>query len=388
MVTATVTAIVAAAGRGRRFGAEYNKVLASLAGRTVLHWSLRTLQRSGAVDAAVVVTGAGDLDAVRAIAADFPFVHAVVEGGAERYDSVLAALSALPAGTEWVAVHDGARPLASPELVAAVVAAAREHGAALPATAVSDTVKRSADGVETTETVDRRGLFAVQTPQVFRRDLLVAAYDRAAADGAAATDDAGYVERLGHAIRLVPGERANLKITLPEDLRMAEALLNPHPITRTGFGYDVHRLVAGRPLVLGGVELTHPAGLGLDGHSDADVLLHAVMDALLGAAALGDIGALFPNTDEQYRGASSLTLLREVARRVRAAGWEPVHVDAMLLAERPRIRPHVDTMRARIAAALGVAVDAVSVKATTNETLGFEGREEGIAAHAVATLRS
>jgi 2-C-methyl-D-erythritol 4-phosphate cytidylyltransferase/2-C-methyl-D-erythritol 2,4-cyclodiphosphate synthase len=382
-----VTAILAAAGRGRRFGAPENKVFAPLAGKTVLHWSLAALERCPDVDAVVVVTAADDLSRVRALAAGCSKAHAVCEGGAERHDSVWNALQAVPSGTELVAVHDGARPLASPELISAVIHAARLHGAALPAGPVSDTLKRSEDGAEAWETVDRSGLYAVQTPQAFHYDLLVRAYRSARDEGFSGTDDASYVERLGHPVRLVPGGRENLKITVAEDLRMAEALLAGSLSLRTGFGYDVHRLAPGRPLVLGGVLLEHPEGLGLDGHSDADVLLHALADALLGAAALGDIGEHFPNTDPRYRGVSSLLLLAEVAGKLRQAGWEPVNVDAMLLAERPRIRPYVDAMRGCIAEALGVGVDAVSVKATTNERLGFEGREEGMAAHAVATIR-
>lgn len=382
-----VTAIVAAAGKGRRFGGDENKVFAPLAGKTVLHWTLHQLTASGAVDAIVIVAGAEDLARVREIAGAFPNVHAVCEGGAERYDSVQNALAAVPEGTEWVAVHDGARPLATPALIASVIGEAQEHGAALPATPVSDTLKRSEHGEETRETVDRRGLYAVQTPQAFRRALLVEAYRAAGEAGFTGTDDASYVERLGQPVCLVPGERNNLKITVQEDLKMAEALLSPSPVVRTGFGYDVHRLAPNRRLVLGGVELQHPQGLGLDGHSDADVLLHAIADAVLGAAALGDIGEHFPNTDERFRGVSSLVLLGAVATLVRERGWEPVNVDAMLLAERPKIRPHVDTMRRRIAEALEIGADCVSVKATTNERLGFVGREEGMAAHAVATLR-
>jgi 2-C-methyl-D-erythritol 4-phosphate cytidylyltransferase/2-C-methyl-D-erythritol 2,4-cyclodiphosphate synthase len=380
-----VTAIVAAAGRGRRFGAPENKVFARLAGRPVLHHTLSTLQACVDIDALVLVTGAEDLDRVREIAAAFPKTTAVCEGGAERYDSVWNALRAVPAAAEWVAVHDAARPLASLALISSVIQAARESGAALPATAVSDTLKRSPDGRDTRETVERAGLYGVQTPQVFARDLLVRAYESAREAGFTGTDDASYVERLGHRVRLVPGERTNLKITVAEDLRMAEALLGGG--TRTGFGYDVHQLTPGRPLFLGGVAMEHPDGLGLEGHSDADVLLHAISDALLGAAALGDIGEHFPNTDERYRGASSIALLRVVAEKVREAGWEPVNVDAMLLAERPKIRPHVSRMRAGIAEALGLPPDRVSVKATTNERLGFVGREEGMAAHAVATVR-
>lgn len=383
-----VTGIVAAAGKGRRFGASENKVFAPLRGRTVLHHSLDALARCPDVDRLVIVTAADDLERVREIAGSFTKVHAVCEGGAERYHSVRNALAQVPEGTELVAIHDGARPLISPALVSAVVQAARESGAALPATAVSDTLKRSPDGNATVETVDRRTLYGVQTPQVFRLELLLRAFQAAEAEGFTGTDDASYVERLGHPVRLVPGERTNIKITVAEDLRMAEALMGRRPTIRTGFGYDVHRLVPGRPLVLGGVELEHPTGLGLEGHSDADVLLHAIADALLGAAALGDIGLHFPNTDPQYRGISSLVLLREVAGKLRAGGWEIVNVDAMLLAERPKIRPHVDQMRERIAEALETSVEQISLKATTNERLGFEGREEGIAAHAVATIQA
>jgi 2-C-methyl-D-erythritol 4-phosphate cytidylyltransferase/2-C-methyl-D-erythritol 2,4-cyclodiphosphate synthase len=382
-----VSAIVAAAGKGRRFGAPENKVFAPLAGQTVLHWSILRLVDSRAVDEVVIVTGSEDLKRVGEIAAGFPIVRTVCEGGAERYNSVVNALAHVTAGTEVVAVHDGARPLTTPELIAAVIREAKEHGAALPAIPVSDTLKRSEDGAETRETVERKGLYGVQTPQAFRYDLLVEAYRSAAEAGFTGTDDASYVERLGHPVRLVPGERNNLKITVQEDLQMAEALLSPALTIRTGFGYDVHQLIPDRKLVLGGVPLEHPQGLGLDGHSDADVLLHAIADALLGAAALGDIGEHFPNTDERYRGVSSLVLLGAVAKLVREKGWEPVNVDAMLLAERPKIRPHVITMRTRIAEALEISPEAVSVKATTNERLGFEGREEGMAAHAVATIR-
>lgn len=381
-----VTAIVAAAGRGRRFGAPENKVFAPLAGRTVLHWSIAALEACPAVDALVVVTGADDLQRVHEVAAPFAKLAAVCEGGAERYDSVCRALEAVPPATTYVAVHDGARPLVRPELVAAVIEEARKYGAALPATAVSDTLKRSPDGRDTRKTVDRAGLYEVQTPQVFHRELLVEAYEAARAEGFAGTDDASYVERFGHPVRLVPGDRTNLKITVAEDLRMAEALMGRAREVRTGFGYDVHRLTPGRALVLGGIAIEHPEGLGLAGHSDADVLLHAISDALLGAAALGDIGQHFPNSDPRFAGISSLLLLGEVAGLVRAAGWQVMNVDAMLLAERPRIRPHVEAMRAAIAGALGVEAGRVSIKATTNERLGFEGREEGMAAHAVATL--
>lgn len=385
-----VTAILAAAGRGRRFGAPESKVFAHLAGTSVLRRSLLMLEACPSVDAAVVVCGSADLDRAQAEAAGCSRVVAICAGGEERHHSVVNALAAVPSRTEWVAVHDAARPLCSTALFEAVIAAARGTGAALPALPITDTLKYSADGRTALQTVPRAGLYSVQTPQVFRCDLLREAYS-SAPPGFAGTDDASYVERLGHPVALVPGELSNLKITVAEDLSLAETLLHrqqraPIPAIRTGFGYDVHRLAPGLPLVLGGVPLIHPGGLGLEGHSDADVLLHAIADALLGAAALGDIGRHFPNTDPAYRGISSLVLLERAMSAVRAAGWEVGNVDATLLAEQPRIAPHVEEMRSRIASALRTTTERVSVKATTNERLGFSGREEGIAAHAVATL--
>jgi len=379
-----VTAIIAAAGRGTRMGAAFNKVLLPLAGRPILLRTIEALERCKEIEAIVLVTGREDLGAVEGLVDGHAKVSAVVEGGAARCDSVVRGLSVLPPGTEWVAVHDGARPMVSPQLVSALVAAVRETGAAIPALPVSDTVKRSKDGRTVSGAADRAELRAVQTPQVFARDLLERAYRDAAGTGFTGTDDASYVERLGHPVTLVPGERRNIKMTDQEDLRMAEALLGREQ--RTGFGYDVHRLSPGRGLTLGGVVLEHPAGLGLDGHSDADVLLHAIADAVLGAATMDDIGHHFPNQDPRYAGISSLILLREVARLVAADGWTVLHVDAMLLAERPRIRSHVPQMRENIADALGCRADSVSVKATTGEGLGFVGKEEGMAAQAVATL--
>jgi 2-C-methyl-D-erythritol 4-phosphate cytidylyltransferase/2-C-methyl-D-erythritol 2,4-cyclodiphosphate synthase len=380
-------AIVAAAGRGSRFGAGRNKVFSLLGGRPLLYWSLRALELAPSIHDVVIAAGGEDQAAVAALVreAGFQKVRGLCEGGAERPDTVRSGLRELPPAAAFVAVHDGARPLARVTLVESLVAAARAHGAAVPALPVADTLKRSADGVNARETVDRSGLFTVQTPQVFRRDWLTTAYAAAAEAGFTGTDDAAYVERLGHPVRLVPGDRDNVKITLPGDLDHAERLLAARSRTRTGFGYDVHPLVAGRPLVLGGIALDHP--VGLDGHSDADVLLHAIGDALLGAACLGDIGLHFPNTDGRYRGASSLALLGEVSRLLQAAGFVPEHVDATLIAEAPKIRPHVDAMRANIAIAVGLSPGQVSVKATTNERLGFVGREEGMAAHAVATVR-
>jgi 2-C-methyl-D-erythritol 4-phosphate cytidylyltransferase/2-C-methyl-D-erythritol 2,4-cyclodiphosphate synthase len=291
-----------------------------------------------------------------------------------------------------VLVHDGARPLVSPGLLAQAVAEAAAHGSAVAALPVIDTLKRAPDGQHVTGTVDRTGLWAVQTPQAFRRELLCEAHRRAAQEGYRGTDEASLVEHSGHPVRLIPGERTNLKITLPEDFIVAEALLQaPTPplapmsvSCRVGWGYDIHRLVPGRPLWLGGVCI--PFEKGLAGHSDADALLHAIADALLGALNAGDLGQHFPDTDERYRDAASLDLLRQVAELMRQEGYAVGNVDAMILAEAPRLAPYRAAMQECIAAALRCAPEQISLKATTCEGLGAIGAGQGIAAQAVVIL--
>lgn len=292
-----------------------------------------------------------------------------------------------------MAVHDGARPLVTPVLIARVVAAAAKHGAAIPALPVGETVKRTnPSSTQVAETLDRRPLRLAQTPQVFGTELLRRAYAEAAAAaaGGQVTDDAQLVEAAGGVVRLVQGDPDNIKITLPEDLAVAEALLARRQggsgggALRVGHGYDVHRLVVGRALVLGGVALKHP--LGLLGHSDADVLCHAAGDALLGAAALGDLGQHFPHDDPALRGISSLELLRRISALLHGAGCRLENLDVTVACQRPLLRPHVLAMRENLARALGVEPSQVSVKATTTEGLGFVGREEGIEARAVALV--
>lgn len=385
----TCAAVIVAAGRGRRLGAKLNKVFLPLAGRPLLWWTLRAFEACQEVREVVLVVGAGEERKARELvrAANFGKVGAVCAGGASRGESVRAGLACLPDHAELVAVHDGARPLVTPALIGACVEAAARHGAALPALPVTDTLKHAAPDGTLAATVERAGLYTVQTPQVFRRALLTQAYERARADGVEGTDDASLVERIGHPVHPVPGDPDNLKVTVADDLPRAAALLErryPPGETRVGIGYDVHRLVPDRPLRLGGVSIPHSHGLL--GHSDADVLLHAICDALLGAAALGDIGLHFPNTDPRYAGIASIELLRAVVRMLADHGWEPRQIDATLLAEAPRVRPHVPAMQAAIAAALGCPIERVSLKATTSEGLGFVGRREGIAAWAVATV--
>ena len=392
-----VAAVVVAAGRGQRLAAP-DKVLLPLAGQPMLAWSLAAIAATPQIGTVVVVAGEHTIAAVEALIEERAFqkVVAVVPGGERRQDSVAAGLAALPGQTEVVLIHDGARPLADADLFRRCAEAAATTGAVIAAMPVADTLKRVAGADRVIAgTVDRSGLWAAQTPQAFRLDVLRRAF--ASNAGADVTDEALLCEAAGIPVQVVPSSSANLKVTHPEDVAVAEALLlartplqeiaplpaSPPPF-RTGIGYDIHRFAPGRRLVLGGVEIPHE--LGLDGHSDADVLLHAIADAILGAAALGDIGQHFPPGDARFRDADSQDLLRESVRLARAAGWAPANIDATLLAEAPRIGPHVPLMRERITACLGLGPDAVGVKATTNETLGAIGRREGIAALAVATL--
>lgn len=373
-----------------------NKAFLPLGGEPVLYSTLRRLSAVPEIEEIVVVVAPGEVETARERLRDggFTKVKAVVPGGDERQRSVAAGLAALSPAIDTVVVHDGARPLVEPSTVrAALSALGGQDGPAgiSVGVPVKDTIKVVGQDGLIRETPPRHELWAVQTPQVFPVGLLREAHARAEAEGVTATDDCALLERLGVPVRMVQGSFTNLKITTPEDLAFAEAVLAGGGFgretgggLRVGLGYDVHRLVEGRPLILGGVAIPHSRGLL--GHSDADVLAHAVMDALLGAASLGDLGRHFPDTDPEYEGADSLSLLRQVAQKVADRGCRVVNVDCVVVAESPRLAAHVRTMQERLAAALGCLPAAVSVKATTTEGLGFEGREEGIAAQAVCLL--
>lgn len=389
MTTDAAVAIIPAAGQGRRMGGEVPKQYLPLEGRPLLWHTLSALERSPLIRALILAVRPEDRQLAEQLAAGFAKVRCLVPGGEERGDSVRAGLGATNADDGIVLVHDAVRPFVSLSLIERVVAAAREWGAAIPALLVRETIKVVGDG-QVVETPPRSRLRAAQTPQGFRRSLLLEAFGRQEG-GTPATDEAMLVERLGHPVRVVEGEVENLKITTPEDLAWAAWWLQHSAggqmqmsSVRVGQGYDVHRLEVGRALVLGGV--TIPFERGLAGHSDADVLIHAIMDALLGAAGLGDIGRLFPDTDPRYRGISSLLLLQEVGARLQQEGAHILNIDATLLAQRPRVAPHVPEMIARMAGALQLEPGRLSVKATTTECLGFVGREEGIAAQAVALI--
>ncbi len=306
-------------------------------------------------------------------------------GGATRQATVRNALALLPAGVSMVAVHDAARPLVDHALLDRLVATAQRSGTAVPALPVQDTLKRSDDGQTVLETAPREGLYRVQTPQLFRADWLINAHRRAAEEGfEQATDDAQLLERAGYPVHLVAGDPCNLKLTTPDDLSLLRLYAGERASTRTGIGYDIHQLTEGRTLMLGGVSIDY--AYGLLGHSDADVVLHAICDALLGAAALGDIGQHFPNSDPRWKDASSLTLLTHVNALLAQHGWRPLHIDAMALAEAPKLAPYIPQMRQQIAHTLGILPEQVSIKATTNEGMDAVGERRAIACYAVATI--
>jgi 2-C-methyl-D-erythritol 4-phosphate cytidylyltransferase/2-C-methyl-D-erythritol 2,4-cyclodiphosphate synthase len=375
-------AILVGAGSGRRMGG-VRKAFMEMAGRTLVERSADRLAAAPEVGAVVLVLHPEDLERGQALVGRNKIVAAVA-GGARRQDSVRAGLAALPE-CEVVLIHDAARPLVDPGVVSRVACVARNLGAALAACPVADTLKRS-KGTAVAGTLDRKGLWAAQTPQGFRRELYEELSARAAGEGIEVTDDAAVFEHYGREVELVPSPASNLKITTPEDLALAEQLVaGGRPQSpRAGTGYDVHALEPGRRLVLGGVEV--PSEKGPRAHSDGDVLCHAVMDALLGAAALGDIGQHFPDSDERYRGARSLDLLARVREKLDAAGFRAVNVDATVMLERPKLGELKARMAAELASTLGIDTSAVSVKAGTNEGFGEIGEGRAVACQAAAAV--
>jgi 2-C-methyl-D-erythritol 4-phosphate cytidylyltransferase/2-C-methyl-D-erythritol 2,4-cyclodiphosphate synthase len=351
----------------------------------MLTHSLAAAQRARTISTIILVLPAGEVAAGKErFSGRFPKLAGVVAGGAERQDSVRAGGEA--AGEcDVLVVHDAARPFVLPEMFDAVAVEASRCGAAVAAIPVSDTVKETDGSGGIVRTIDRARLVLSQTPQAFRRDLLIEALDDARAKGIVATDEAALIEGLGHPVRLVPGSRLNLKITHEEDLALARALAGEAVRTvRVGVGEDIHPLVEGRPLILGGVEI--PFERGLAGHSDGDALVHAIIDALCGAAALPNIGELFPDDDPAWRGASSLEMLRLVGRRLRDEGWQVENLDSVVLCDRPRLSVHLPEMRQRIADALEASRERVGIKGKSAEGLGPEGAGHAISARAVALL--
>ena len=381
-----VVAIITAGGQGRRLGAGRPKQLLELGGCTILQRSVDAFDRCDRVHELVVVLPP-DLAAAGEVTlrpARKPL--SIVAGGTRRQDSVANGFDHVADRADLVVVHDAARPFASEALIARTIDAAAESGAALAVLPVRDTVKQAAaDGAFVGATLPRETIFLAQTPQAFRAGVLrdAVALGRR---GAEATDEAALAEQAGHRVRLVEGEARNLKITTEDDLVLARVLSGEGAgASRAGTGYDLHRLVEGRPLVLAGVRI--PFDRGPLGHSDGDVICHAVADALLGAAAAGDIGQHFPDTDPQWKDAPGLYLLARATAVVREDGFTVENVDVVVILERPKIRPHVEAIRAALAGVLGIDVGRISVKGKTNEGVDAVGRGEAIAAHAVALLR-
>ena len=376
-----IVALVVAAGNGSRAGGGVPKQYRRLGGKAVLAHAVERLRRAGAGDIRVVI-GPGQRDRYDAATAGLALPSPVI-GGAERRDSVRAGLEAIAAdgGADLVLIHDAARPFLPRAVWNRLVAALEQAEAAVPALPAVDTLARR--GASLGDPVDRAGLVRVQTPQGFRFDAILAAHR--AWRGGEATDDAQIARAAGHEIALVEGSPALDKLTFEEDFARAEALLAARMTARIGLGFDVHALAEGEELWLGGVRIPHQRGL--KGHSDADVALHALVDAILGALGEGDIGTHFPPSDPQSRGAPSSRFVEHACALVEARGGRIDHVDITLICEAPKIGPHRAAMRTRIAALLRLPEARVSIKATTTERLGFTGRGEGIAAQAVATVR-
>jgi 2-C-methyl-D-erythritol 4-phosphate cytidylyltransferase/2-C-methyl-D-erythritol 2,4-cyclodiphosphate synthase len=370
-----IAVLLVGAGTGSRFGAPVAKQFLSIAGRKVIRHAADAFARAG-----LTIQPVGDAEAIDAALHGLDHLP-TVQGGATRQDSVRAGLEALAGlSPEIVLVHDAARPVIPEGTVDALIAALATHKGAIPAVPVADTLKRGAEGI-IAGTVSRDGLFRAQTPQAFDYGLLLELH-RHAQPGA--TDDAAILEAAGHIVALVAGHEDNIKLTYPEDQLRLERILAPMMEPRTGTGYDVHVLVEDRKLILCGIDVPHSRGLS--GHSDADVGIHALCDAIYGALAEGDIGRHFPPSENQWKDADSARFLAHAAGRVTARGGRIANVDVTLICEQPKITPHAPAMIARLADIMGIDPGRVSVKATTSERLGFTGRMEGIACQAVATL--
>jgi 2-C-methyl-D-erythritol 4-phosphate cytidylyltransferase/2-C-methyl-D-erythritol 2,4-cyclodiphosphate synthase len=371
-----IAALIVGAGSGTRYGATVPKQFLSIAGRPIIRWAAEALAPH-----ATLLQPVGDHDAIVTALAGLDHLPPV-PGGLTRQDSVRAGLEALaPRAPDVVLVHDAARPYIPPGTVPALLAALATNRGAIPAVPVADTLKRAEEG-RITATVQRAHLYGAQTPQAFAFPTLLALHGQPAHPDA--TDDSWLLEQAGLAVAIVPGSQNNIKLTYQEDFVRLEAILAPAMLPRTGTGYDVHVLKAGRPMILCGVTIPHP--FGLDGHSDADVGIHALCDAIYGALAEGDIGRHFPPSEADWKDADSARFLRHAAARIAARGGLLSNADVTLICEQPKITPHAPAMRARLAELLAVPVERVSVKATTTEQLGFTGRGEGVAAQAAVCV--
>ena len=381
-----VHVVLAAGGAGSRMGAGQNKIFLEAGGKSILLRSMQLFE--GIIDRMVIVCRPEDEQQIRRIVSmsGVSYQVSLARGGESRQHSVLNGLKSLGADPDdIVLVHDAARCLTPVNVILDILESCRSKGSGVAAVPAVNTMKYADSDMYVLHTADRSDLYEIQTPQGFRFAQLYDSYIKAEKDGFVATDDASVAEHAGVRVLLVRGSKKNIKVTEKEDLVMINALLQQDtPSFRIGMGYDVHRLTEGRKLILCGIEIPHT--LGLLGHSDADVALHALMDAMFGAAALGDIGRHFPDTSDEYKGISSVLLLKEAIRKVREAGYEFVNADITIAAQKPRISPYIPEMIRKVSETLSCDTSQVNIKATTTERLGFEGREEGISAQAVCSL--
>ena len=378
--------ILLAGGKGSRMNASVNKVLMSVCGIPVIIRSMSAF--SGIADEMIIVARPEDQSVIRKLAAgySFPFPFRLVSGGETRQASVTNGLRSLsPDGNDVILIHDAARCLVDGGLISRVIESVSVYGTGIPGIPAVSTFKICDHNSFIVNTPDRSSLYEIQTPQGFAAEIIIPAALKAADDQIDCTDDAGILEYYHIPARLVHGSPSNIKLTEPQDIVRAKAILEGDvSAMRIGMGYDVHRFAADRKLILCGVEI--PFELGLLGHSDADVALHALMDAMLGACALGDIGKHFPDSDERFRGISSLLLLRETTLMLEKAGYQVHNADITVVAQKPKLLPYVPRMVENIASVLGVSPESINIKATTTEKLGFEGRMEGISAYAVCSV--
>ncbi len=375
-------AIIVAGGSGTRMGLGRNKTLERIGNCTVLERAAKPFR--ALMDGICVVTRKQDIDIVRTL----QIADTVVAGGETRQESVFAGLSSLPESADVVLVHDAARPFVSERVIRDCIKSVELYGSGVAAVRSYDTVKKADARGVVTETIDRTDLWMIQTPQGFMRSQLFAALEKVRKDGVVLTDDASAMEYCGYRVHISMGDPQNIKLTTLNDLEFARLLAMKGAEDRTeirvGHGYDVHRLVSGRKLILCGIEI--PFEKGLLGHSDADVAIHALIDAMLGAAVLGNIGQHFPDSDDTYKGISSGILLKKTLGLLRQNGFALCNADITITAQRPKLQPYIEAMRSELAETLETDIHALSIKATTSEGLGFEGEGLGISAHAVVLL--
>ena len=381
-----VTAVILAAGCGSRMQSTLTKQRMSICGKSILWHSVNAFDRCDEIDAIVVVCREDEVDWAAEQTANFGKISSIVIGGSTRAESAKIGFAAIPVSSEFVAFHDAARCLINSYAISEVVRSAYKSNAATAATAICDTLKLCDNGT-IIKTVSRDGMYLAQTPQVFSVDLYEKGLEKQCRLDSSVTDDNMLIEMIGGTVSIVDTGRENIKITTPSDLEYASFLLGRREMNdfRIGHGYDVHKLTEGRRLILGGVNI--PFDKGLLGHSDADVLVHAVMDSLLGAAGLGDIGRHFPDTSDEFKGISSITLLNRVSNLIKECGYQVGNIDVTLVMQKPKVSPYIEEMRSNIAEALGIDQGRVNIKATTEEHLGFTGSGEGAACHAVSILK-